>query len=362
MPTCAVLSFRLGGTDGVSVVAATWIDVLRSTGFEVVTVAGEGPVDRLLPDLAIGRWPDGRAGVEGPHAATAAEVDALTAEVEAALADAALVVVENLGTIPMNLPAGRVVARARAGRPTLWHHHDPAWQRDRYAGLDELPYDDPAWRHVAISDLTRDQLRQRGIDAVTIRNGFDVHATPGDRATERERVGLAPDELVIVHPVRAIARKAVPAAIRLAEELGATYWLTGPAEEGYGPTLDGELAAATARGLRVLHEPGGSIADLYAAADVIAFPSTWEGFGNPPVEAAIHRRPAAVGRYPVAEELRALGFEWFDPADPSPLVAWLGAPDEAVLDRNAAVAREHLSLEAMAASLRALLDEAGWSP
>ena len=47
MPTCAVLSFRLGGTDGVSVVASTWIDALRSEGFEVVTVAGEGPVDRL---------------------------------------------------------------------------------------------------------------------------------------------------------------------------------------------------------------------------------------------------------------------------------------------------------------------------
>src|SRR4051812_35535888 len=60
MPTCAVLSFRLGGTDGVSVVAATWIDALRATGFDVVTVAGEGPVDRRVPDLAIGRWPDGR--------------------------------------------------------------------------------------------------------------------------------------------------------------------------------------------------------------------------------------------------------------------------------------------------------------
>jgi len=362
MPTCAVLSFRLGGTDGVSVVAATWVDALHALGFEVVTVAGVGPVDRVVPDLAIGRWPDGLAGVEGPGSVTDAEGDALATQVTAVLADADLVVVENLGTIPMNLPAARAVARARAGRPTLWHHHDPAWQRARYAGLDELPYDDRAWRHVAINDLTRDQLRERGIDAVTIRNGFDVHAGPGDRAAERARVGLAADELVVVHPVRAIERKDVPVAIALAEALGATYWLTGPAEEGYGPRLEQELGAARDRGVRVLHRAGGSTADLYAAADVVAFPSIWEGFGNPPIEAAIHRRPAAVAHYPVAEELRALGFEWFDPADPAPLAAWLAAPDEALLDRNLTVARGHLSLEAMAGSLQALLDEAGWTP
>jgi glycosyltransferase involved in cell wall biosynthesis len=362
MPTCAVVSFRLGGNDGVSVVAATWIEALRAMGFDVVTVAGEGPVDRLVPDLAIGRWPDGDAGVEGPAAASAAEVDGLAVEVEDVLVDAALVVVENLGTIPMNLPAARAVARARAGRPTLWHHHDPAWQRARYAGVTELPRDDPAWRHVAINDLTREQLQRVGIDAVTIRNGFDVHTEPGDRAAERRRVGLTESELVVVHPVRAIERKQVPVAIALAEALGATYWLTGPAEEGYGPTLAAHLTDADARGVRVLHEPGGSTADLYAAADVIAFPSTWEGFGNPPVEAAIHRRPAAVGRYPVAEELRALGFEWFDPSDPPSHAPWLERPDTQLLDHNQRVAHDHLSLEQMADSLRQLLDEAGWSP
>ncbi|HEY6531722.1 MAG TPA: glycosyltransferase [Acidimicrobiales bacterium] len=360
--TCAVLSFRLGGTDGVSVVAATWIEILRSAGFEVVTVAGEGPVDRTVAGLAIGRWPDGLAGVEGPHAATAGEIDTLTDAVGAAVADVDLVVVENLGTIPMNLPAARAVARARAGRPTLWHHHDAAWQRARYADVDELPRDDPAWRHVTINDLTRDQLGTRGIDAVTVRNGFDVDAAPGDRAAERARVGLGADELVVVHPVRAIARKEIPTAVAVAEALGATYWLTGPAEEGYAATLHAVLADARRRGVRVVHQPGGSTADLYAAADVVAFPSSWEGFGNPPIEAAIHRRPAVVGHYPVADELRRLGFRWFDPDDPAALRRWLDAPDTDLLDHNAGVARRHLSLDAVAADLRAVLDEAGWTP
>jgi glycosyltransferase involved in cell wall biosynthesis len=357
-----VLSFRLGGTDGVSVVAATWIEALRSMGFETVTVAGEGLVDRMIPELAIGRWPDGSAGVDGPDAATDAEVDALAATVGVAMADADLVVVENLGTIPMNLPAARAGARARAGKPTLWHHHDLAWQRTRYTGIDELPRDDPAWRHVTINDLSREELAVRGIAAVTIRNGFDVHARPGDRRAERARVGVADDELVVVHPVRAIARKEVPTAVALAQALGATYWLTGPAEEHYAAVLQGVLDEARQRGVRVLHRPGGSVADLYAAADVIAFPSSWEGFGNPPIEAAIHRRPAVVGHYPVAEELRRLGFEWFEPSDPEAVRRWLAAPDPVLLDHNASVARAHLSLEAMAGRLRRLLDEAGWLP
>ena len=106
MPTCAVLSFRLGGTDGVSVVAATWVDALRGAGFEVVTVAGEGPVDRLVPDLAIGRWPDGEAGVEGPDAATPAEADSLADTVRDSLADAALVVVEEAADAAFKAPEG----------------------------------------------------------------------------------------------------------------------------------------------------------------------------------------------------------------------------------------------------------------
>mgnify|MGYP003117826683 CR=1 FL=1 len=362
MAACAFVSFRLGGHDGVSVVAATWTDAMRLLGFEVVTVAGEGPVDTIVPGLAIGAFPDGRGGVEGPGAADAATIDALAGEVRDALAGVDVVVVENLGTIPMNLPASRAVARALAGRPAVFHHHDPPWQRARYADVDELPGDDPAWRHVAINDLTRRQLAERGIDAVTIRNGFDVDVALGDRAVARRTLGMAPDERVLVHPVRAIERKDVPAALGLARALDATYWLTGPAEEGYGPTLERLLSEARDQGLTVRHRPAPDLATLYAAADAVAFPSRWEGFGNPPVEAAIHRRPAAVSHHPVAEELRGLGFEWFDPADPDPLARWLDAPDEALLDHNEAVVRTHLSQRAMTGRLRDLLDEAGWLP
>lgn len=360
MPVCAFVSFRLGGTDGVSVVAATWMDVVRDLGFDVVTVAGEGPVDRRVPRLAIGAFADGRAGVDGARAADEGTIGEIAAEVEVALADADVVVVENLGTIPMNLPASRAVTGVLRGRPTVLHHHDPAWQRSRYADVHELPADDPSWRHVTINDLTRLELSERGIRATTIRNGFDVSAPLGDRGAARAELGFGDTERILVHPVRAIARKNVAAAVTLADAIDATYWITGPPEEGYAPELDRLLDEARARGTIVRHQPAPDLASLYAAADAVAFPSIWEGFGNPPVEAAIHRRPAAVSHYPVAQELRALGFEWFDPGQPEALSAWLQHPDPTLLERNAEVARRHLSLEVMADRIHSLFHEAGW--
>lgn len=345
MPTAAIVSFRLGTADGVSVVADSWRRALGDIGFRMSTVAGGGVADRLVPGLA----------------ADAPPGDVPTSsELAAAFADADLVVVENLCTIPMNLPAARAVAANLRGRPAILHHHDPPWQRDRFAHVTELPPDDPAWRHVTINRLTARQFAERGLVATVIRNGFDVDEAPGDRAATRGALGVGADERLVAHPVRAIPRKNVPAAVRLAEALGATYWLLGPAEDGYDDELGRVLAGARCR---VLHRPPpGTRADTYAAADAVAFPSTWEGFGNPPVEAAIHRRPAAVGPYPVATELAELGFTWFPSHDPAPLQAFLVDPDPELLDRNQDAARRHLSQARVVEDLARLLEEAGWSP
>jgi glycosyltransferase involved in cell wall biosynthesis len=343
MGTCAIVSFRLRLTDGVSVVAATWERVLSDLGWRTVTVAGEGPVDRVVPGLAL-------------DAAHPPDI----AAVQDALVDADVVLVENLLTIPMNLQASRVVAAVLRGRPAVLHHHDPPWQRDRYHHITELPVDDPAWRHVTINRLTQRQLAERGIRAATtIYNGFDTAAPPGDRARTRAALGLEDDRVLVAHPVRAIARKQIPVAVALTEALDGTYWLPGPAEEGYQDELDRILAGARCPVIRV---PWPDMADLYAASDLVAFPSTWEGFGNPPIEAAIHRRPAAVGRYPVADELRALGFRWSDPTDPPAVARSLDPGRRDDLDRNREVAARHFSLAVLTERVRDLLDGAGWRP
>ena len=346
MARCAFLSFRLGLADGVSIVASSWDRALSEIGFDTVTIAGEGPVDRIVGGLAID-------AAEPPS----------RSELELVLEDIDLVVVENLLSIPLNLPTSRAVADVLEGRPALLHHHDPPWQRERFAHIDELPPHDHAWRHVVINALTKQEMADRGLEATVIYNGFDVSPPVADRAASREALSVSADELLLAHPVRAIERKNIPRALEIAAELGGTYWLLGNAEDGYDAELAHHLEAATCR---VIHQPAATRAEIYAAADLVLFPSTWEGFGNPPIEAAIYGKPVIVGTYPVAQEFRDLGFTWLTPDDVEGARAFLETPDDPaiaqVLETNRALAIEHLSYRSMAERLAALIDEAGWTP
>jgi glycosyltransferase involved in cell wall biosynthesis len=338
----ALVSFRLGGPDGVSVVADHWAEAFRRLGLRVRTVAGTGRADRLLPGLELD-------GVAGPD---------LPGRLAEALAGTDLVVVENVCSLPRNPGAAAVLAAHLAGRPAILHHHDLPWQRAEFGDLPGWPPDDPAWCHVTINELSRKQLAERGLVATTVYGGFPLPG-PGRRELARELLGVAPGRRLLLQPTRAIPRKNVPAGLAMAQALGADYWLTGPVEDGYGPELDALLAAAACPVHRRI--PAGlAMDDAYAACDAVVFPSTWEGFGAPLVEAALHRRPLAVGDYPVAAELAAFGFRWFPADDPAPLRAFLDRPDPGLLDANRAVALRHFSLDALTAQLADLLEGAGW--
>ena len=106
----------------------------------------------------------------------------------------------------------------------LLHHHDFAWQRPETAEITELPPRLPRAVHVTINDFSRRELAERGIEAVTVRNAFDLDAPPGRRDETRDALGLGPDDLLVLQPTRAIARKNIPAALRLCEELCDAAW------------------------------------------------------------------------------------------------------------------------------------------
>ena len=335
----AILSYRLGMADGVSVAAAQWAAALRRLGVRVRTVAGDGQADVLVRGLALGaRRPPTRR------------------RLAAALDDCDLVVVDNVCSLPMNPSVGEAVAAYLAGRPAVLRHHDLPWEREQYAGIAAWPPDDPSWRHVTINEQARRALaRRRGISATTVYHGFDERPRPELR--DRTRALMEVRGPLVLQPTRAIARKNVEVGLDLAGELGGTYWLTGPSEDGFAPTLDRILEAShvpVRRGLPAALP----MAAAYAACDVVVLPSSWEGFGLPLVESALHRRPIAVGAFPVARELAAFGFRWFSPTEPAPLRDWLAEPDAMLLDHNEELARRHFGADALVRRLDLLLSGA----
>jgi glycosyltransferase involved in cell wall biosynthesis len=284
-------------------------------------------------------------------------------EVSAALSDADLVVVENLCSLPLNPPAADAVARVLAGRPALLHHHDLPWQRPQFAGHGPPP-DDERWTHVTINRLSRHQLAEVGIEAATIYNSFapaslDPDQGQAQRRQLREALGIDDHQRLVLQPTRALPRKNVGGGMAVAEALGAVYWLLGPPEDGYGPELERLVAGASCPVL--LGWPGpvppAGVVAAYSASDVVALPSTWEGFGNPSVESAIHRRPLAIGPYPVATELAGFGFRWFALDEMDGLGSWLEAPDVALLDHNHEVATAHFSVADLPDQLSRALPE-----
>jgi glycosyltransferase involved in cell wall biosynthesis len=353
-----VVSYRLGGADGVSTEASKWVKAFRSLGHKVTTLAGEGAgaggegVDIVEPGLAAGAYLTGRA-------APPPDQELIRAVIEAA----DVTVVENLCSLPLNPAAAEAVASALSARPAIFRHHDLPWQRAAFAGSPPPPQD-PAWCHVVINEASRRQLAYFGVEAVKLYNRFDCDPPPGDREATRQALGARPGEPLVVQPTRALARKGVGAAIGLAERLGAMYWLLGEAEEGYGTELAELVRKARVpvrRGrLPGLVEASSGMEHAYAAADLVAFPSAQEGFGNPPVEASVHKKPVAVGPYEVAKELTALGFRWLNASEPEEVARFLAHPDEELLEHNREVARRHLNLADLPAELEGLLGRLGF--
>ena len=365
-----LLSFRLGGTDGVAVEARKWSTALAALGFSVRRVAGEladgaGPDDIEIPEL----WaPRAQPGFQ-PDSESGAPLD--SERLAATLDGSDLVIAENLCSLPIRPHASAAATAALSiaaakGTRVLFRHHDLAWQRASTRSLGEQfpPRIDGAL-HTTINLRSRRELLARGYaPVVAVHNYFDLDAPLGDRARTRADFGFADDELVLLQPARAIERKNVPGAIRfvkalhdLAPSRKLRYWLTGPAEDGYQAMLEKVLARCP-----VPYSIGraATAADAYAACDVVLFPSTWEGFGNPTIESVWARRPCVVTGYPVLGEIEACGLRFFNADEPTELVKHLINPNPRFLESNLHRARLSFSIDELPGAIESAFAAAGW--
>ena len=407
-----LVATRLAGTDGVSLETAKWRTVLQGMGHEVVVAAGElGPAfagGTAIPGLRL-QHPTG-AAVSAAAFRPGTDADALRAALERSVRalltplrrwlDATrpeLLVVENAWAIPMQLPAGVALARlvAEAGVPAIGHHHDFAWERDRFAHpvvpevLDEaFPPDLPCVAHAVINSAAAEQLeRRRGLRAHLVPNVLDFAVGPPPPATApaelRRALGLDPGDLVVLQPTRVVPRKGIELAIELLGRLrrpGARLLISHPAgDEGLDCLAELQALARTWQvDLRYLaarfderprtgRRPVFAFWDAYAAADLVTYPSRYEGFGNALLEAVLYRRPVVVGRYPVfVRDIAPLGFRFVEVGDTiteatvEDVRALLDDPDarREATELDYELARRHFSYEVLRERLEALVADA----
>jgi len=392
-----MVSTRFAGLDGVTLEAAKVAAALREDGHEFVWFAGElGPEfhpgrqvpaahfaadeNRQLESGCFGAGAD-RDQVASIIAQRAAHLEGELDQFATEFGIEALVV-QNAMAIPMQLPLGIALANLTRSRalPTIAHHHDFGWERARFANCAvpevleaAFPATGPHIAHVVINRDARDELRaRRGVESVVLPNVMDFAATPprGDGVRYREEAGLAPGDVVLLQPTRVIPRKGIELTIRLAYELrDPAIKVVVSHPDDRVDTYWAELGAlADELGVDLRLAPAGrgasSLPDAYAAADLVCFPSLYEGFGNALLEAFYYRRPVFVNRYSVyARDIAPTGVDCIeaDGAVTSEVVAraaaWLEDPPSAgeAVDRNYKTGREHFSFRVVRERLEPLL-------
>ncbi len=334
MSRIAIISYRLGGTDGVSIEVEKWLVALRSQGHEVQTIAGEGCPDLLIAGIGLYDEPS-----------------IIEPALSAALEGFDLVIVENVISLPLNSHLRETLYRVLEDRIAIFHHHDFAMDRPALNHL-APPRQHPLWTHVVINEHSQKLLNGVGVGSLLMRNLFEVDPPLGNREETREALGVN-DELLALFPSRVIERKNPGRALRFANQLNATMWILGEVEDFYDDEFS-EIASAQVRPFLHQRSPG-SIHDAYGASDLVIVSSNWEGFGNPVIESVTHRRPLAVHNYPILQEIMKFGFAFFDIHDPETMRRFLAKPNQSIYDANLAIVEEHFNIENLPKQLEALV-------
>ena len=350
------VSFRIAGTDGVSLEIMKWCEVLTADGWDCFFMAGEldtPPECSLLVEELHFRHPAIKdiysqcfEKGERPLRVTNSlhhyrEIIKKRLYEFVKTFNIDLLVVENVMAIPLNLPLAMALTEflCETGIKTIGHHHDFYWERKRFLinrVWDILHSCFPPHlsnvSHVVINSSGGHQLALRtGIAATLIPNvmHFEKPAPGLDdyNADLRRGIGVADDELLILQPTRVVQRKGIEHAIELVARLGLKAKLVishASGDEGYEYQSRvreyAELMEVTAlfesykiNERRKIDSHGNKIYrlyDVYPHADLISYPSIFEGFGNAFLEAIYFRKPLLVNTYSnYSFDIRPLGFD-----------------------------------------------------
>jgi glycosyltransferase involved in cell wall biosynthesis len=350
------ISTRIAGTDGVSLELEKWANVFEKLGLACFYFAGEldrPPEQSYLVEEAHFTHPEIKAvynksfGTVTRDRIVSKKIYHLAIKLKDDLYDFVdkfgidLIIPENALTIPLNIPLGIALTEfiEETNIRTLAHHHDFYWERDRFmvnAVSDYLnmafPPVLPAIEHVVINSVADAQLSLRtGISSHIIPNvmDFDNPPPPPDEYTfdVRQALGVENDELLVLQPTRVVQRKGIEHAIELIHRLGRKAKLVishASGDEGYDyeqrlkeysnlmnvntifvSDIINEERGTTPEGRKIY-----TLEDIYPYADLVTYPSTFEGFGNAFLETLYFKKPIVVNTYSIyLKDIKPKGFK-----------------------------------------------------
>jgi len=143
----------------------------------------------------------------------------------------------------------------------------------------------------------------------------------------RHALGLEKDELLILQPTRVVKRKGIEHAIEIVHRLGKKARLVishASGDEGYDYEdrvkeyskllkVDTVFASSIVNECREYTKQGKKIYtldDIYPHADLVTYPSNFEGFGNAFLEAIYFKKPIVVNNYSIYSfDIQPKGFD-----------------------------------------------------
>ncbi len=351
------VSTRFAGTDGVSLETQKWADVLKEKGCKVFYMAGELDTDPAISHLVpkaffkhkdILKVQKKLFGEKRRTRKTSRRIQELKEEIRDGIEKFYekfgfdILVVQNALAIPVNIPLGLALAEfiVESGIPTIAHHHDFYWERQRFRSFAAMDYFRAAFppvhpkiQHVVINSIAGEELARRtGASWTLIPNIMDFKIIPQgiDEYNKdlREKVGIDKDALLVLQPTRVVSRKGIETSIELVNRFGfPKSVLVIPHKAGdegfaYQKRVE-EYAKFMGVNLKIISEhiakdrridENGhkkyTLWDVYPHADLVTYPSVYEGYGNAFVEAIYFRKPVIVNRYAIFEaDIEPKGFD-----------------------------------------------------
>ena len=224
------------------------------------------------------------------------------------------------------------------------HHHDFYWERTRFSigGIQDyldmaFPPRLPNIRSAVINQAAQEQLSLRkGVPSYLVPNVFDFDNPPPEdtdpyTADFRKEIGLTEDDILILQPTRIVPRKGIEHAIKMVAMLddprcklvishdagdeGHEYkhLLSEMAKE---ENVDMRFVSTRVGEVRQLDSEGNKIYtlwDIYPHADMVTYPSIYEGFGNALLEAIYFLKPVLINRYSIyIQDIEPKGFKMIE--------------------------------------------------